>query len=503
MGTRRRRNHRGDRAHRDGAGGGRARATGCAVSALVRDTARAAERLPVGDAARLGRDAAAPPPEAAFEGVDVVVNLIGESVSSGRWNEARKKRLRDSRVVGHARAGRRAAGSAEAPARAHLGVRRAGYYGDRGDEILTETSARGTGFIAELGRDWEAEAMQGGRDRHARRACCAAASCCRRTAGILRKILPPFRLGLGGKIGSGAQWMPWIHLDDEIGLIRHAMAHEAVAGPLNLVAPEPVTNGEFVRALGETLGRPTVLTAPAFALRLAFGAMTDELLLASQRAMPVRTLETGYAFRHPLLREALGELLAKGRSGTPGGGAELDVGEGDMRVRQNTPLPPPTAADVESRVAERTRELEAARAELEARSRHSEEVDRLKNAFIANMSHEIRTPLNSVLALTQLLRDGVAGPLTVDQRKYLQVIERNGQALLHLINDVLDLSRIEAGHLEMDTQDRRPRAAHRGGHRGALAARGGQEPGPGRQAAAVAAAGARRSRSAPPDPDQP
>jgi signal transduction histidine kinase/DNA-binding NarL/FixJ family response regulator len=124
-----------------------------------------------------------------------------------------------------------------------------------------------------------------------------------------------------------------------------------------------------------------------------------------------------------------------------------------MRVRHNTPLPPPTTADFESRVAERTRELEAARTELEERSRHSEEVDRLKNAFIANMSHEIRTPLNSVLALTQLLREGVAGSLTVDQRKYLQVIERNGQALLHLINDVLDLSRIEAGHVEMDAQD--------------------------------------------------
>ncbi len=122
-----------------------------------------------------------------------------------------------------------------------------------------------------------------------------------------------------------------------------------------------------------------------------------------------------------------------------------------MRDRQKKPPPPPPPADIESRVAERTRDLEAARAELEAKSRHNEEVDRLKNAFIANMSHEIRTPLNSVLALTELLREGVAGPLTVDQRKYLQVIERNGRGLLHLINDVLDLSRIEAGHLEMDT----------------------------------------------------
>ncbi len=124
-----------------------------------------------------------------------------------------------------------------------------------------------------------------------------------------------------------------------------------------------------------------------------------------------------------------------------------------MRDRQKTPPQPPAPADIESRVAERTRDLEAARAEAEARSRRNEEVDRLKNAFIANMSHEIRTPLNSVLALTELLRDGVAGPLTVDQRKYLQVIERNGRGLLHLINDVLDLSRIEAGHLEMDTED--------------------------------------------------
>ena len=127
-----------------------------------------------------------------------------------------------------------------------------------------------------------------------------------------------------------------------------------------------------------------------------------------------------------------------------------------MRDRQNSPPPSPprpTPADIESRVAERTRDLEAARADLEAKSRQIEEVDRLKNAFIANMSHEIRTPLNSVLALTQLLREGVAGPLTVDQRKYLQVIERNGHGLLHLINDVLDLSRIEAGHLEMDTED--------------------------------------------------
>ena len=287
---------------------------GMRVSALVRDTARAAERLP--SATLHAWDATGgPPPEAAFEGVDVVVNLIGESVSSGRWNEARMKRLRDSRVVATRALVDVLRGLKDRP-RVLISASGVGIYGNRGDEILTEASSSGTGFTAELGRDWEAEAGKAA-EIGMRVVILRSGLVLSKKGGILGKILPPFRLGLGGKIGSGSQWMPWIHLDDEIGLIRHAMEHEAVAGPLNLVAPEPVTNGEFVRALGETLGRPTVLTAPAFALRMAFGVMTDELLLASQRAMPVRTMETGYAFQHPLLREALGELLAKGRTGHP------------------------------------------------------------------------------------------------------------------------------------------------------------------------------------------
>jgi uncharacterized protein (TIGR01777 family) len=285
---------------------------GMRVSALVRDTARAAERLPT--ATLHAWDATGgPPPDAAFEGVDVVVNLIGESISSGRWNEARKKRLRDSRVVATRALVDVLRGLSTRP-RLLISASGVGFYGDRGDEILTEASALGTGFIAELGRDWEAEAAKA-TEIGMRVVLLRSGLVLSKSGGILRKILMPFRLGLGGKIGRGTQWMPWIHLEDEIGLIRHVMEHEAVQGPLNLVAPEPVTNGEFVRALGETLGRPTVLSAPAFALRLAFGAMTDELLLASQRAMPVRTMETGYAFRHPLLREALGELVAKGPTG--------------------------------------------------------------------------------------------------------------------------------------------------------------------------------------------
>jgi uncharacterized protein (TIGR01777 family) len=285
---------------------------GLRVSGLVRDTARGAERLPKATL-HAWDGTAGPPPESAFEGVDVVVNLIGESISSGRWNEARKKRLRDSRVVA-TRALVDALRGLQSRPRLLISASGVGFYGDRGDEILTETSPAGTGFAAELSRDWEAEAMKAA-EIGMRVVLLRSGLVLSREGGILRKILPPFRLGLGGKIGPGTQWMPWIHLDDEIGLIRHAMDREAVQGPLNMVAPEPVTNGEFVRALGEALGRPTALTAPAFALRLAFGAMTDELLLASQRAMPVRTMETGYTFRHPLLREALHELVAKRPSG--------------------------------------------------------------------------------------------------------------------------------------------------------------------------------------------
>lgn len=282
---------------------------GIGVAALVRDTARGAERLPSAtlhawDATR------GPAPEAAFEGVDAVVNLLGEPIDA-RWTEARKKSLRDSRVVGTRALVDTLRGLGKKPP-VLISSSGVAYYGDRADQILTENSEPGQGFLADLVRDWEAEALK------------AAAFGMRvvllrnglvltKAGGILRRILPPFRIGIGGKLGGGGQWLPWIHIDDELGLIRHAITHEAAVGPLNAVAPEPVTNAEFVRALGEALGRPTVMKAPAFALRLAFGEMVDEVLLASQRVMPVRTLETGYNFRHPLLRAALADLLANGR----------------------------------------------------------------------------------------------------------------------------------------------------------------------------------------------
>jgi uncharacterized protein (TIGR01777 family) len=281
---------------------------GIRVSALVRDTARAADLLPSATLHAWDATRGSPPADA-FNDVDVVVNLVGEALADKRWGDTRKKQLRDSRVVGT-----RALVDAmrDLPRRPRLLISASGvgYYGDRGEEILTEGAAVGGGFVAELVRDWEAEAMRAA-DIGLRVVLLRSGVVLAKEAGILRKLLPPFRLGLGGPVGSGAQWLPWIHLEDEIGLIRHVMSHEAASGALNAVAPEPVTNAEFARALGEVLHRPTVMKAPAFALRLRFGSLVDEVLLASQRVMPVRTLETGYAFRHPLLRDALADVLDK------------------------------------------------------------------------------------------------------------------------------------------------------------------------------------------------
>jgi uncharacterized protein (TIGR01777 family) len=279
---------------------------GLTVAALVRDVGRAAQRLP-GATLHAWDATKGPPPADAFEGVDVVVNLMGEPVAARRWSDAQKQRLRDSRV-GATRAlveGLRA--RAKRP-RVLVQGSGAGYYGDRGDDILTETSTSGAGFLAELAREWEAEADKA-TQLGVRVVVLRSGVVLSRAGGFLDKLLPPFKLGLGGRVGTGRQWLPWIHLDDEIGLLRHAMANPSIAGALNAVAPEPVTNAEFAAALGRALGRPTVMVAPAFALRLALGKeLVDEVLLASQRVMPVRTLETGYKFVQPLLEPALRDL---------------------------------------------------------------------------------------------------------------------------------------------------------------------------------------------------
>jgi uncharacterized protein (TIGR01777 family) len=280
---------------------------GHAVAALVRDPNRAAGRLP-GVALHAWDGTRGQPPAAAFEGVDVVVNLVGEPIAGRRWSDAQKQRLRESRILatrslvdGLRDLGKRPGALVQASG--------TGFYGDRGEEILTESSSTGAGFLAEIARDWEAEAEKAA-SLGMRVVILRHGLVLSRAGGFLGKLMLPFRLGMGGHVGTGKQWLPWIHVDDEVALIRHAIASGTVSGILNAVAPEPVTNAEFAKALGHALNRPVILAAPAFALRLALGGeMASDLLLASQRAMPVRTLESGFKYKHPLLGPALKDLV--------------------------------------------------------------------------------------------------------------------------------------------------------------------------------------------------
>jgi uncharacterized protein (TIGR01777 family) len=246
---------------------------------------------------------------AALEGFDAVVHLAGENIASGRWTAARKARIRDSRVKGTGLLGETLA-RLERPPRVLVSASGVGYYGSRGDEVLTEESSLGTGFLAEVCRDWEGAtapvAQRGIRVAIVRFGVIFSAH-----GGALPKMLMPFRLGAGGRVGDGRQYLSWVTLDDVIGAIHHALTTEALQGPVNVVAPQPVTNAEFTKTAGRVLRRPTLFPLPAFAARLMFGEMADELLLASQRARPVRLLDTHYAFRFPDLEGALGHLLGK------------------------------------------------------------------------------------------------------------------------------------------------------------------------------------------------
>ena len=250
-------------------------------------------------------------------GAEAVVNLAGASVAEGRWTEKRKALLRSSRVDA-TRALVGALGKMNAKPAVLISASATGYYGNRGDEALTEESATGNGFLAELARDWEAEATKAEAFRTrvvlARFGIVLASK-----GGALAKMATPFRLGLGGKLGSGTQWMPWIALDDVVGILQLCLSSTPITGavsfspprgPVNVVSPQAVTNAEFTKALAEVLHRPAVLPAPRFALRMAFGEMADEALLTSERVAPKKVKELGYRFRYPDLREALRELLA-------------------------------------------------------------------------------------------------------------------------------------------------------------------------------------------------
>lgn len=244
---------------------------------------------------------------AALEGLDAVIHLSGENIAAGRWNAARKARLRTSRVGSSALLASRLATCARPP-RALLCASAVGFYGDRGDERLDEGSAAGQGFFPALCRDWEAAASPaaaaGIRVVHLRFGVLLGAE-----GGALGRMLPIFRLGLGGPLGSGRQWLSWLSLEDATRAVRFALANESLAGPVNLVSPAPVRQRDFARALGRALHRPALLPAPAFALRLLLGEMADAALLASAAVHPGRLEAAGFTWRHPRLDDALAAVL--------------------------------------------------------------------------------------------------------------------------------------------------------------------------------------------------
>jgi uncharacterized protein (TIGR01777 family) len=242
-----------------------------------------------------------------LEGIEAVVHLAGAGIASGRWSAARKELIRASRVEG-TRTLATALASLRHPPRTLLCASAVGFYGDRGAEVLGEESLPGTGFLASVCRAWEEAATPasaaGIRVVHMRFGVVLS-----REGGALRRMLVPFRLGLGGPLGNGAQYMSWIALDDAVAAILRLLGRAEVRGAVNLVAPHPVTNLEFTRALGRVLSRPTLFAVPAVAARLAFGEMADEMLLASTRAMPMRLEASGYTFRYPDIDAALGAVL--------------------------------------------------------------------------------------------------------------------------------------------------------------------------------------------------
>ena len=273
---------------------------GFAVTRLVRKAAGGPDQV-IWDPSR-------PVPPELVSGFEAVIHLSGESIV-GRWTEAKKQRIIESRVQGTGHMAQALAKAAQRP-RVFVSASAVGYYGNRGDEILREDSPSGDGFAAEICRQWEGAtepaSAAGIRTAQMRFGVVMSAD-----GGALPKMLLPFRMGLGGRLGSGRQWSSWVSIDDVVGAIEHVLNHETLRGAVNTVSPNPVTNAEFTSTLASVLHRPAIFPVPAFAVKLIFGEMGEELFLGSQRVEPAKLAATGYQFKHPELRNALKDILQR------------------------------------------------------------------------------------------------------------------------------------------------------------------------------------------------
>ena len=245
-----------------------------------------------------------------LEGLEVVVHLAGESIASGRWTDQKKRTIRESRVKGTSLLSESLARLSRPPS-VFLCASAIGYYGDRADELLTEQSAPGNDFLANVCIEWEG-ATTAAVEKGIRTVQTRFGIILDDNGGALAKMLTPFRLGIGGRVGSGKQWMSWVALDDVVSALKFLMGETSTRGPVNFVSPNPVTNAEFTKTLGRVLSRPTLFPVPEFGARLAFGEMADALLLSSQRVEPVILKNKGFEFRWTTLEPALRSILGHG-----------------------------------------------------------------------------------------------------------------------------------------------------------------------------------------------
>jgi len=281
------------------------RAAGHHVVRLVR-------KNPVSDSDILWNPALGQLDAMSLEGLDAVVHLAGENIAGARWNEAVKSKIRESRILGTQLLAKTLA-QLKTPPKTLVCASAIGFYGNRGSEVLTEESPRGQGFLSDVCAEWE-KAAEPAAKKGIRTVFLRIGVILASQGGALKKMLPPFKMGVGGNMGDGKQYWSWVSLEDVIGIIQHALATPALSGPVNTVAPHALTNSEFTKILGQVLKRPTLFPMPAFAARLALGEMADALLLSSARVEPKRLLSSGYAFRHPDLAIALREILDKQRN---------------------------------------------------------------------------------------------------------------------------------------------------------------------------------------------